>query len=135
MYEGKPFGQRYSEYCEQRRRNKRRLRRVTLAAALVVGVAVLALILSDRVLPIEVWATPEEKKREVVEIDLQEKVEEQTTQEPVAETEEKETPQRTMLVVYIDAGHGGNDGGCFEGKIIEKNINLSIAVPTQMKRL
>lgn len=133
MYEGKPFGQRYSEYCEQRRRNKRRLRRVTLAAALVVGVAVLALILSDRVLPIEVWATPEEKKREVVEIDLQEKVEEQTTQEPVAETEEKETPQRTMPVVYIDAGHGGNDGGCFEGKIIEKNINLSIAVLVQDK--
>lgn len=133
MYEGKPFGQRYSEYCEQRRRNKRRLRRVTLAAALIVGVAVLALILSDRVLPIEVWATPEEKKREVVEIDLQEKVEEQTTQEPVAETEEKETPQRTMPVVYIDAGHGGNDGGCFEGKIIEKNINLSIAVLVQDK--
>lgn len=133
MYEGKPFGQRYSEYCEQRRRNKRRLRRVTLAAALVVGVAVLALILSDRVLPIEVWATPEEKKREVVEIDLQEKVEEQTTQDPVAETEEKETPQRTMPVVYIDAGHGGNDGGCFEGKIIEKNINLSIAVLVQDK--
>lgn len=125
MYEGKSFGQKYSEYCEQRRRNKRRLRRMTLAAALVVCAALLAFILSDRVLPIEVWATPEKKEREVVEIDLRELVEVQTAQEPVAE--EKETPAQVTPVVFIDAGHGGNDGGCFEGEIIEKNINLSIA--------
>lgn len=125
MYEGRSFGQRYSEYCEQRRRNKRRLRRATLAAALVVGVALLALILSDRVLPIEVWAISEKKQREVVEIDLQEKAEEQATQEPAAE--EREIPAGVTPVVFIDAGHGGNDGGCFEGEIIEKNINLSIA--------
>lgn len=63
MYEGRSFGQRYSEYCEQRSRNKRRMRRAVLTAALVVGVAVLALILSDKVLPIEVWAAPEKKRR------------------------------------------------------------------------
>lgn len=131
MYEGRSFGQRYSEYCEQRSRNKRRMRRAVLTAALVVGVAVLALILSDKVLPIEVWATPEKKAKEVVEIDLHEKVEEQPAQEPAVE--EKEVLQEATPVVFIDAGHGGNDGGCFEGDIIEKNINLSIAGLVQDK--
>ncbi len=56
MYEGQSFGQQYSVFCEERSRNRRRLRRAALAAVLVVGVAVLVLILSDRVLPIEVWA-------------------------------------------------------------------------------
>lgn len=131
MYEGKSFGQRYSEYCEQRKRNRRRLRRVALAAALVVSVAILALILSDKILPIEVWATPEKKMREVVEIDLREKAEEQPAPEPAVE--EKETPPKTTPVVFVDAGHGGNDGGCFEGNVIEKNINLSIAELVQDK--
>jgi len=106
---------------------------VTLAAVLVVGVAILALILSDKILSIEVWATPEKKTREVV-ADLQEKVEgakQQTIQETV--TKEKEAPQQTAPVVFIDAGHGGNDGGCVEGDIVEKNINLSIAQLLQDK--
>lgn len=107
------------------------MRRAVLTAALVVGVAVLALILSDKVLPIEVWATPEKKAKEVVEIDLHEKVEEQPAQGPAVE--EKEVLQEATPVVFIDAGHGGNDGGCFEGDIIEKNINLSIAGLVQDK--
>ena len=65
MYEGQSFGQRYSRYYEQRRRRRRRMRRVTFVAVLIVGMAVLALILSERVLPIEVWATPgKEKEKE-----------------------------------------------------------------------
>lgn len=63
MYEGRSFGQRYSEYCEQRSRNKRRMRRAVLTAALVVGVAVLALILSDKVLPIESGRHRRKKRR------------------------------------------------------------------------
>lgn len=98
---------------------------MALAAVLAAGAALLALFLSDRVLPIEVWATPEKKTTEAVEIDLQEKVEELAVQEPAAE--EKEEPERMRPVVFIDAGHGGNDGGCIGGDIIEKTINLSIA--------
>ena len=30
-------------------------------------------------------------------------------------------------VVFIDAGHGGEDGGCVSGKILEKTVNLEIA--------
>ena len=59
------------------------MRRVTFVAVLIVGMAVLALILSERVLPIEVWATPgkekekEKEEREIVELDLWEKAEPQ----------------------------------------------------------
>ena len=101
------------------------LRRVTLAAALVAGVAVAVLILSDRVLPIEVWATPEDEVEPVIELNLQEGAEEHAVPELVME--EKGTPTRTAPVVFIDAGHGGNDSGCFVGDVMEKNINLSIA--------
>ncbi len=136
MYEGQSFGRRYSEYCERRRRSRRRMRRVAFAAVLVAGVAVLALLLSDRVLPIEVWATSGragewgKDEPEVIEIDLSEKTE-QTIQELAAK--QVEVPSRTAPVVFVDAGHGGNDGGCFEGDIIEKNINLSIAGLVQDK--
>ena len=112
------------------------MRRVAFAAVLVAGVAVLALLLSDRVLPIEVWATPGragewgKDEPEVIEIDLSEKTE-QTIQELAAK--QVEVPSRTAPVVFVDAGHGGNDGGCFEGDIIEKNINLSIAGLVQDK--
>ncbi|MCH5248698.1 MAG: N-acetylmuramoyl-L-alanine amidase [Lachnospiraceae bacterium] len=30
-------------------------------------------------------------------------------------------------LVFIDAGHGGEDGGCVSGKVLEKNVNLEIA--------
>lgn len=30
-------------------------------------------------------------------------------------------------VIFIDAGHGGADGGCESGKVLEKNVNLEIA--------
>lgn len=31
-------------------------------------------------------------------------------------------------VIFIDAGHGGADGGCEGGKVLEKNVNLAIAL-------
>lgn len=116
MYEGRSFGQQYSDYCEQRKKRKRRLRRLALAVMLAAGVAALALVLSDRILPVEVWATPE---KDIIELELE------TVQEPAAQ--EPLPDEKTAPVVFIDAGHGGNDGGCFEGGIMEKNINLSIA--------
>ncbi len=113
---------------------------MAFAAVLVVCVAVLALILSDKVLPIEVWATPgsvrerEEEACEVIEIDLSENTA-RTSQEP--HPKQTEIPPKTTPVVFIDAGHGGNDGGCLEGDIIEKNVNLSIAgiVKDNLERL
>lgn len=30
-------------------------------------------------------------------------------------------------LIFIDAGHGGEDGGCVSGSVLEKNINLEIA--------
>lgn len=123
MYEGQSFSQKYSDYCELRKKRKKRMHKLAVAAVLAVGVAALAFFLSDRLLPIEVWATPE---KDIVELDLDEKAEEQTVQETVLEeTVPEET--RTNPVVFIDAGHGGNDGGCVEGGIVEKDINLSIA--------
>ena len=116
------------------------MRRVTFVAVLIVGMAVLALILSERVLPIEVWATPgkekekEKEEREIVELDLWEKAE---PQEAVSESVAGEVEPSPTPVVFIDAGHGGNDGGCVEGDIVEKNINLSVAglVRDKLERL
>ena len=32
----------------------------------------------------------------------------------------------SVLTIVLDAGHGGNDGGTFQGKVVEKNITLSV---------
>lgn len=126
MYEGQSFGQRYSVYYEQRIRRRKRLRRLTLAAVLVAGVAMLVFFLSDKILPIEVWAITEQ---EVIEFNLENMIEESDRKPLVEKPEppEEQEPVKTKPVIFIDAGHGGNDGGCFEGGIMEKNINLSIA--------
>lgn len=44
--------------------------------------------------------------------------------EPIPESQEEEE----HTIVVLDAGHGGNDGGTFKGDIIEKEINLSVAL-------
>ena len=124
MYEGQSFSRRYTDYCEQNKRRRRRMRRLVLAAFLVVCVAALALVLSDRILPIEVWATPEKDIKEIQEIDfgaIQ-------IEEPEPEEEEPIEEQKSTPVIFIDAGHGGNDGGCVEDGVIEKDINLTIAI-------
>ncbi len=43
----------------------------------------------------------------------------------VVETTESNEPE--MPTVVVDAGHGGNDGGTYSGKIIEKDITLAVA--------
>lgn len=123
MYEGQSFSRKYSDYCEQKKRRRRRMRRLALAAFLAVCVAALALVLSDRILPIEVWATPEKDIKEIQEIDFSVMQSEEES-EPEEEPEEE---QKNAPVVFVDAGHGGIDGGCVEAGIIEKDINLAIA--------
>ncbi len=45
----------------------------------------------------------------------------------VTPTPDTEKPLRSGLIV-VDAGHGGMDSGTFNGEILEKNINLNIAL-------
>ena len=44
---------------------------------------------------------------------------------PVVSAEDNNVPE---FCVVIDAGHGGSDGGTVSGEIIEKDINLSVAL-------
>ena len=44
---------------------------------------------------------------------------------PVVSAEDNNVPE---FCVVIDAGHGGNDGGTVSGEIMEKDINLSVAL-------
>ena len=122
MYEGQSFSRKYTDYCEQRKRRRSRTRRLVFGVFLAVCVAALALVLSDRLLPIEVWATPEKDSKEIQEIDFGAIQPEESEPEEEPEPEQKNTP-----VIFIDAGHGGNDGGWVEDGIIEKEINLAIA--------
>lgn len=122
MYEGQSFSTKYSSYCKQRKRCKQRAHRRLLAVVLVVCAAALVLVLSDKILPIEVWATPE---KDIKEIDFA--VIQEQESEPEEEPVEEEAVIKKAPLVFIDAGHGGNDGGCVEDGIIEKDINLTIA--------
>ncbi len=122
MYEGQSFSRKYTDYCEQRKRRRSRTRRLVFGVFLAVCVAALALVLSDRLLPIEVWATPEKDSKDIQEIDFGAIQPEESEPEEEPEPEQNNTP-----VIFIDAGHGGNDGGCVEDGIIEKEINLAIA--------
>ena len=51
------------------------------------------------------------------------------TPEPIPESQVEED----HTIVVLDAGHGGKDGGTFNGSIIEKDITLSVAM--KMKEL
>ncbi len=45
--------------------------------------------------------------------------------------ENTESREPKMPTVVVDAGHGGNDGGTYSGKIIEKDITLAVAKKMQ----
>ena len=49
----------------------------------------------------------------------------------VGAVENAESNEQKMPTVVIDAGHGGNDGGTYSGKIIEKDITLAVAKKIQ----
>lgn len=142
MYEGPSFSQKYENYCNQRQRRKKRVRRLACELAALICMITAVFFLSDRLFTAQVWATPEKSLEEIgleeigIEgIGIEETGIEETgiedlscTQPVPADGDEYEEVQdKTAPVVFIDAGHGGNDGGCFEGDVVEKNINLAIA--------
>ncbi len=47
------------------------------------------------------------------------------------QTEDAENKETELPTVVVDAGHGGNDGGTYSGKIIEKDITLAVAKKMQ----
>lgn len=58
----------------------------------------------------------------------------QTVMSSEADTEDFEMPEvMTGWKVIVDAGHGGKDQGCAYGDVIEKDINLQIALFLQKK--
>jgi N-acetylmuramoyl-L-alanine amidase len=52
-----------------------------------------------------------------------------------AETEDAEEPvaEDRGITVVVDAGHGGKDQGCSYGELLEKDINLQIALKLKKK--
>lgn len=78
-------------------------------------------------LPPQVQAMPEKDDGEAEYVELASEIQEKDDGEQVYEF------RKTNPSVFIDAGHGGRDGGCVAGSIIEKDINLSIAGLVQEK--
>ena len=127
MYEGPSFSQRYECYCNQRQSRKKRMHRLAFEFLLLVSVIIAIVFLSDRLSPAMVWATPGKGTGEMTFGDI---LGDQPEKEPVFRKSQKK--DRTDLldrtpVVFVDAGHGGNDGGCLKGDIVEKDVNLAIA--------
>ncbi|MBN2851626.1 MAG: N-acetylmuramoyl-L-alanine amidase [Clostridia bacterium] len=39
-------------------------------------------------------------------------------------------PDNNSDLIFIDAGHGGSDGGAYNGDVLEKDVNLKVAIKT-----
>ncbi len=89
---------------------------------LAVCVAALALVLSDRLLPIEVWATPEKDSKDIQEIDFG-----ADTAGGIRTGGGARARTEKYAGNFHRCGTWRNDGGCVEDGIIEKEINLAIA--------
>lgn len=134
MYEGTSFSQSYERYHERKKKRRKRIRRffcelLALAVVLAAAVVVMDRICPDIVIPLKVSATPEKDPAELEEIEYEDLcgISSEAEKEEEPEPEEIYVGEETSPLVYIDAGHGGNDGGCFEGNILEKDLNLAIA--------
>lgn len=134
MYEGVSFSQKYENFCEQRKKRKKRLVRLISECAVLLLMIVTAVLMSNKILPdivipLQVFATPENSIADADRISMEEIMCTDETETDTDEVKEDETDSTMngFPVVFLDAGHGGNDSGCFQGDIMEKNINLSIA--------
>jgi N-acetylmuramoyl-L-alanine amidase len=100
---------------------------------IVIAIALLGLIFLIAVTnkgkkDLEVLGTEIEESQQQEDIVATEE-ESEDTEEPEPETE----PETDGWTVIVDAGHGGKDQGCAYGEVLEKDINLNIALLLQEK--
>ncbi len=111
------------------KRRKRQLwRRTGLAIAGVVLLAVLIYAGSRDRAAVETVNDPAELPQEETQ---QQEIQQETDTEPDGESEttvDAEPEPTGNPVVVIDAGHGGKDQGCAYSSILEKDINLNLAL-------
>ncbi len=138
MYKGKNH---HTGYCYQyywRDRRRREAKRaliflikicmLTLMSILVAGFIILAVFLGSKLHLKRVYASEDTallEEETVVVSESQDEVNFDLADQDVW-VEERKTP-----VVFLDAGHGGEDAGCSDGGIEEKTINLEIAKRVQ----
>lgn len=135
MYEG-DFD--YRKYCSwlNKKQKKNRRRRSICALMLAVCAGVLLLLLIGRMRDIPTLTAEEKSAAETTNIVLENNASENIISDAVivensgsdevlpskVEVEEKGEP-----IIFVDAGHGGEDEGCAREGVREKDINLSIA--------
>ncbi len=78
-------------------------------------------------------ATPENSEVEAAAEALKEKQNSEKEEIPPEKSEPGIERERNTFLIAIDPGHGGEDCGCIEGGIIEKDINLQIAFRVKEK--
>jgi N-acetylmuramoyl-L-alanine amidase len=110
---------------ERIRRRKRQIRiRLIVIAIAILGLIFLIAVTYKGKKDLEVLGTEMEESQQQEDIVASEEESEDTEEQPETETEE-ETDGWTVIV---DAGHGGKDQGCAYGEVLEKDINLDIAL-------
>jgi len=128
MYTGTSFSWQYAARCEKREKKRKRVWKFCLITLVAVCIICLSVLLLDRILGTGVFTIA---GRETAEYEVQEEpalVQENITLGNLPAAEEKQMP-----TVFVDAGHGGADGGSVVGDVIEKDINLAIALAVRRK--
>lgn len=125
-------------YCRRYRKRERRIKtgKRILAVVMAVFFVIFAVVTVHRIPMGEVLASPEadfaaaqDKSGKIIEYDntvIKERIDAMLAEE-----------EKTAPVIFIDAGHGGEDPGCSRDGAEEKKINLAIAkrVRAQLKAL
>lgn len=107
-----------------RRKKRKRLRRLIIAylmraIVILIGITMIILMVCGCLYIYDKFAVPDKYTKPNNEIDIY------ASDDKASTSAENSTPE---FCVVIDAGHGGSDGGTVGGDIIEKDINLSVAL-------